>query len=152
LTRIPLGWGAFLHGLRREWTVRNRLSPFVRPLHRYYTPIRLPGTVRGGRSVTDLPRPDREPGQFRPAPGSPGFHERSVRACTGSLTPQVRAVARSNATLDIAFPTKSQGRHTGRVISELNSWPARPLSTLRRHLTDDRRMTRGHGGSLLLTM
>jgi hypothetical protein len=33
------------------------------------------------------------------------------------------------------------------VISELNGWPALPLSTLRRILAEYRRMTRGHNGA-----
>jgi hypothetical protein len=47
----------------------------------------------------------------------------------------------------VAFPTKSRGRHPEWVISELNTWPAFPLSTLRRSLAGSRRMTRGHDGA-----
>jgi len=42
--------------------------------------------------------------------GSPGFRTKSLRTCSGSLTPQVRCAARVSATYRIAFPTKSQGR------------------------------------------
>lgn len=42
--------------------------------------------------------------------GSPGFRTKSLRTCSGSLTPRVRCATRINATRRIAFPTKSQGR------------------------------------------
>ncbi len=42
--------------------------------------------------------------------GSPGFRAKSLRTCSGSLTPQVRCATRVSATHRIAFPTKSQGR------------------------------------------
>jgi hypothetical protein len=49
LVRVPLGHGPSLHGLRR-WLVMlfAGLSTFVRPLHRYYARVRLPGRVRVG--------------------------------------------------------------------------------------------------------
>ena len=129
-----------------------RLSTFVRLLHRYYASIRLPGNVHVGRSATGLPRPDLTWIFNRSFPGSPGFREKSVRTCTGSLTPRVPSTTRDNAVERLAFPFKSQGRQPERVISELNGWPVRPLSTLRRCLTVSRRMTRGQSGSLHLTL
>ena len=42
--------------------------------------------------------------------GSPGFRTKSLRTCSGSLTPRVRYTARVSATYRIAFPIKSQGR------------------------------------------
>jgi len=42
--------------------------------------------------------------------GSPGFRTKSLRTCSGSLTPRVRCATRVSATYRIAFPTKSQGR------------------------------------------
>ncbi len=42
--------------------------------------------------------------------GSPGFRTKSLRTCSGSLTPRVRCATRVSATHRIAFPTKSQGR------------------------------------------
>ncbi len=42
--------------------------------------------------------------------GSPGFRAKSLRTCSGSLTPRVRCATRLSATYRFAFPTKSQGR------------------------------------------
>ena len=42
--------------------------------------------------------------------GSPGFRTKSLRTCSGSLTPRVRYAARASAMHRIAFPTKSQGQ------------------------------------------
>ena len=42
--------------------------------------------------------------------GSPGFRTKSLRTCSGSLTPRVRCATRVSATYRFAFPTKSQGR------------------------------------------
>ena len=39
-----------------------------------------------------------------------GFRTKSLRTCSGSLTPRVRCATRFSATYRIAFPTKSQGR------------------------------------------
>jgi hypothetical protein len=47
----------------------------------------------------------------RPPLRFPGFRAKSLHACSGSLAPRVRVAARNSAMLDIAFPTKSQGRH-----------------------------------------
>jgi hypothetical protein len=49
LVSVPLGHGPSLRGLRR-WLVMlfAELSTFVRPLHRYYARVRLPGRVRVG--------------------------------------------------------------------------------------------------------
>jgi len=46
-----------------------------------------------------------------------------------------------------AFPRVVLGRRPGWVISELNSWPALPLSTLHVRPRGRPRMTRGHDGS-----
>ncbi len=42
--------------------------------------------------------------------GSPGFRTKSLRTCSGSLTPRVRCATRVSAKYRIDFPTKSQGR------------------------------------------
>ena len=55
--------------------------------------------------------------------GYPGFRTKGLHTCMGSTTPQVRDATCDSATHDIAFPTKSQGRHLNQVISELN-YPA----------------------------
>ena len=47
----------------------------------------------------------------------------------------------------VAFPIVRRGRRPGRVISELNGWPALPLSTLHVQPRDRPHMTRGHDGS-----
>jgi hypothetical protein len=52
-----------------------------------------------------------------------------------------------NAVHRVAFPTRSRSRHPGRVISELNGWPALPLSTLHVQAHGHPRMTRGHDGA-----
>jgi len=52
-----------------------------------------------------------------------------------------------NAVHRVAFPTVQRGRHPGRVISELNGWPALPLLTLRHAITGHRRIARGHDGT-----
>ncbi len=39
-----------------------------------------------------------------------GFRTKSLRTCSGSLTPRVRCATRVSATYRFAFPTKSQGR------------------------------------------
>jgi len=46
-----------------------------------------------------------------------------------------------------AFPASARGRHPGTLISELNGWPALPLSTLHVQSHDCPRKTRGHDGS-----
>jgi hypothetical protein len=48
LTAVPLGWGPSLHDLRR------RLPSFVRPLPRYYGPIRLLTQVHARRAACGL--------------------------------------------------------------------------------------------------
>jgi len=52
-----------------------------------------------------------------------------------------------NAVARGAFPFVGLGRRPGWVISELNGWPARPLSTLHVRPRGRPRMTRGHDGS-----
>jgi hypothetical protein len=52
-----------------------------------------------------------------------------------------------NAVAHGAFPFVVRGRRPGQVISELNGWPAFPLSTLHVRSHGRPRMTRGHDGS-----
>ena len=57
------------------------------------------------------------------------------------------SVSLYNDTHRVAFPIAQQGRHPRTVISELNTWPALPLLTLRHAITGHQRIARGHDGS-----
>lgn len=140
-----------LHELRRWLALAFRLYTFVRSLHRYYAsvsdfPVTCMLRLRPLSSSTG-PILDGD----RSLPGPPGFCAKSLHACSGSLTPQVRNAARASATYDVAFPTKSQGTRKGDFGAQLPCLHA-PCQRFAAHLTMCRRMTRGHGWSLLITM
>ena len=59
LFRVPLGHGPSLSGLRQWLAVTMWLNTFVRPLHRYYSRVRLPGRVHVESAASGLLRPDR---------------------------------------------------------------------------------------------
>ena len=59
LFRVPLGHGPSLNGLRQWLAVTMWLNTFVRPLHRYYSRVRLPGRVHVESAASGLLRPDR---------------------------------------------------------------------------------------------
>jgi hypothetical protein len=120
---------------------------FVRPLLRYYADVRLLGSVHVRITASGLPLPSRllfsagaaELSRFSNIE-CPRMHRVSDSAGPGNDW-LGNAVARS------AFPTVVRGRRPGQVISELNGWPALPLSTLHVRSHDRPRMTRGHDGS-----
>ena len=88
------------------------------------------------------------------APGSPGFRATSVHTCIGSPTPQGCTMARAVAPCCM-WPSPAHQRVGALDDSNLRgSIPSLclPLSTRPHALTGRRGMTRGHGGSLLLTM
>jgi len=121
LPRIPLGRVPFLHGLRRWLAVYHWLSTFVRPPHRYYSPVRLPSCVRVGIEVNDLSRPDRRwdaAGHSWDLPVS--VHGTCVHAMVLRLRGSDASLALSRRTV---WPSLS-GNEVGNpnsVISELNS-------------------------------
>lgn len=80
-----------------------RLSTFVRSLHRYYAPVRLPKSVHVGRTATAFS--DRTDAiHERPLLGSPGFRAWSLHACHGSSTPRVRNATRDLRNVSCCLP------------------------------------------------
>jgi hypothetical protein len=146
LTRVPFGRASFLHRLRR----RRRGVSFVRQLHWYYRPVRLPVPVH--REILPLGFLARPARAFaRPVTGSPGSRARRFRAPMGSQTPPGPPVTRVVATVDVAFRVGGPRRH--QVLSVFrSSIPSShvPLPTLHRRSHDGLRMTGGRSGSLLL--
>ena len=89
----------------------------------------------------------------RPCLGSPGFRAKSLHTCAGSLTPQVRYATRDIAAYRCYLP-----RQATRSALELGDFGAQlpclyaPCQRFAAALTRGRRMTRGHGWSLTITM
>jgi hypothetical protein len=118
----------------------------VRYLHRYYVDVRLLSSVHiriihHRPSLTDplIPAGTAETSRFS-CIERPRMHRVSDSA--GPVCDSLY-----NAAHRVAFPIIQQGRHPKTVISELNTWPTLPLSTLRMQPHDYIRMTRGHDGS-----
>ena len=113
---VLLGPGPSLQILRR------RFPALVRTLRGYYGPVRLLGGVRVGRAACAFPH---RPATSRQAPPkSPGSRAGSFLTCTGSPTAPGSSAACESATVDMAFPFCTQGRHPKRGISRLNRRPA----------------------------
>ena len=62
--------------------------------------------------------------------GDSGYRAWNFEVCTGSTTPPCPSSPCRSGEDDVAFPLSVQGRHTGTLISELNGWPASPLTHL----------------------
>lgn len=102
----------------------------VRHLHRYYADVRLLSSVhiRIIRLRPSLTDPFRSTGTAETSRFS--YIERPrMHRVSDSVGPVGDSLY--NATHRVAFPIVQQGRHPKTVISELNTWPALPLSTLR---------------------
>jgi hypothetical protein len=143
-SKIPLGHHPFLQHLRRP----AGKQAFVRRLLQYYVDVRLLSSVHARIMATDLPWPTRliypRTGTVEISRFSSIERPRMLRVSDSAGPMQDWLI---HALHRVAFPTKSRGRHPEWVISELNTWPAFPLSTLRRPLAGSRRMTRGHDGA-----
>src|SRR5580658_6650732 len=89
LTAVPLGRGPSLHGLRRGNTL------LVRPLHQYYSLVRLLIRVHAHRSAFACMSRSGMPCRTRMRP--PRFRAKDVSTCMGSPTargPPTQAIAR----------------------------------------------------------
>jgi len=103
--------------------------------------------------MTTLALPERPDGRStrRASMGSPGSRAWRLRTCTASSTARGPTAACDGAAVDVAFRSFPQRGHP-----ECHDFAAQypglhvPLSTLRLRPCGRRRMTRGHGGSLLL--
>src|SRR6266404_4220088 len=143
LWQVPFGQSSSLHPLR------NRLPGFVRGLLRYYRSVRLPKSVRHRRTSLDFPTRPKATAALGglgisrfPREVSRYVHGVSDRAGLG-------CTSRNRCTrwgLPLS-PTASASRR--KVLTRLNTRPARSLSTLRRRPCEQLRMTRGRCGSLL---
>jgi hypothetical protein len=114
LVGVSLGRSPSLHGLRS-------LCGFVRPLLRYYGTVRLPKDVHVGRTAFSLRRPApayNTRGRLWGLPAS--AHGVSTHAMGLRLRGVGQQLAH-DAVDHVAFPLLGQGRHTGWVISELNT-------------------------------
>jgi len=49
--------------------------------------------------------------QYRISLGSPDSRARGIHACQDAKTPPGPSMTRTNAMVDVAFPTQAQGRH-----------------------------------------
>ena len=128
--RVPLGQTPSLRRLLRSVDAPRPRS-FVRPLLRYYEPVRLLGSVRVGYPISDLPRPDwawdspqslpelsRFPRMELLRMPSAGEAMQRVSDSVVSVRPSLIGAHR------VAFPLTAQGRHTRKWLSELNTSPA----------------------------
>ncbi len=102
------------------WPFFIRLYTLVHLLHRYYASVRLLRCVHIMRAEIPSPTGPSVDCQW-PHLSPPGFRTVGLRACPGSLTPQVPGATRANVTPGAAFPLVPRGRQPKRVISELNS-------------------------------
>lgn len=113
---VPLGRGPFLHGLRREQ------APFVRPLLRSYSLVRLLIRVHVHRSALAFMN---RPGMpVRARMRSPKFRTKDVSTCMGSQTARGPSHA-SHLRMDgVAFWPAERHRHLGiRPVSQLDTQP-----------------------------
>jgi len=146
---------------------RSRRFPLARPLPSSTSATGSPvlfDAFFGTMGLSDFPCPSiigvrlstsqcAPPGHrpWRGNRGSPDSRTRCVRACSGSATPWGPSNSRYIEWLDVAFRPARERRHP-RPRRFRSSIPGLhvPLSTLRRRPYDQRRMTRGQRGSLLL--
>ncbi len=154
-TRLPASVGGPLGAWpRAPWHGRfppDSPPPVLHPCSNrssVLSPLRLLGDVHVGRAAVAFPL---RPATSRQAsPRSPGSRARIFLTCTGSPTAPGSHAACESATVDIAFPFCTQGRHPKLVFRGSIGGPPVPLSTLHPRCHHRRRMTRGQRGSLLL--
>src|SRR5258705_3591845 len=142
LTHIPLGPRPWLHQLR------GRLPGLVRRLHSYYGGVRLLMIVHHRLRLLAFPTRTSAARMWRwPTMRSPGSRAKSVRTCQ-CLRPRravwALALSRPSVLPSVSGTTSAPGM---RVLSRLNGWPMRSLSTLRRCPRGHLRMTLGRCGS-----
>src|ERR1700674_4966521 len=99
LTAVPLGRGPFLHGLRRG----NALV--VRPLHRYYSLVRLLILVHAHRSAFAFTSRSGMPCRTRMRP--PRFRTKNFSTCAKPSTARGSSHASHYAMGDVAFSSEN---------------------------------------------
>src|SRR5712671_587554 len=114
--RVSFGRKASLHPLRR-----CLLSSIVRRLRRYYPSVRLPLSVHHRRTPFGFPT---RSCLHRAGKGSPGSRARCFRACLGSMTPPGPSVSCLSDTSGVAFRISLERRHSGPVLTRLDTMPA----------------------------
>src|SRR5207244_9615985 len=121
-----------------------------RPLLRYYDPVRILIRVHVHRSaVAFMNRPGLP---VRTRMRLPRFRAKNFSTCTRSPTARGSSHASHSPWDDVAFSSTEGDRHLGiRPVSQLNTWPWSPLSTLHVGPRGTPRITRGRGGWLVLT-
>src|SRR5438552_8865940 len=130
LVAVPLGRGPSLHGLRRGQAL------FVRPLLRYYDPVRILIRVHVHRSaVAFMNRPGLP---VRTRMRLPRFRAKNFSTCTRSPTARGSSHASHSPWDDVAFSSTEGDRHLGiRPVSQLNTWPVvSPVNASRRPSRD----------------
>ena len=116
LAAVPLGRGPSLHGLRRGRAL------FVRPLHRYYSLVRLLIRVHAHRSAVACMSRSGVPVRTRMR--SPRFRTKDVSTCVGSSTARGSSSASHLRGEDVAFRPTERRQHLGiRPVSQLNTQP-----------------------------
>src|SRR5205823_4210096 len=130
LVAVPLGRGPSLHGLRRGQAL------FVRPLLRYYDPVRILIRVHVHRSaVAFMNRPGLP---VRTRMRLPRFRAKNFSTCTRSPTARGSSHASHSPWDDVAFSSTEGDRHLGiRPVSQLNTWAVvSPVNASRRPSRD----------------
>src|SRR5215471_6309725 len=113
---VPLGRGPSLPGLRGG----NALV--VRPLHRYYSLVRLLIRVRAHRSAFAFMSRTGMPCRSRMRP--PRFRAKNFSTCARSTTARGSPIQASTLWDDVAFSLAVRDRHLGiRPVSQLDTWP-----------------------------
>ncbi len=147
MKRIPFGQAAWLYALRQ----RRRAVVFVRALHSYYQPVRLPVSVHRCRVPSGFTARTMNHHPW-PETGSPGSRISNFRTCTGSTTTRGRKTF-LQITNDSMLPSGPKTPLAPRSCFSFRGsipGPHVPLSTLRAHGYPNARMTRGQYGLLLL--
>src|SRR5213592_3357280 len=138
LVAVPLGRGPSLHCLRRGQAL------FVRPLLRYYDPVRILIRVHVHRSaVAFMNRPGLP---VRTRMRLPRFRAKNFSTCTRSPTARGSSHASHSPWDDVAFSSTEGDRHLGiRPVSQLNTWPVVSLVNASRSALAGRRASLGVG-------
>lgn len=116
LAAVPLGRGPSLHGLRKGRAL------IVRPLHRYYSLVRLLIPVHAHRSAAACMSRSGMPVRTRMR--SPRFRAKDVSTCMGSPTARGSFSQSHLREEDVAFRPTERRQHLGiRPVSQLNTQP-----------------------------
>src|SRR6266404_9155249 len=119
-----------LHGLRRGQAL------FVRPLLRYYDPVRILIRLHAHRSaIAFMNRPGLP---VRTRMRLPRFRAKNFSTCARSPTARGSSHASHSPWDDVAFSSTERDRHLGiRPVSQLNTWPVvSPMNASRRPSRD----------------